>query len=52
MRLKGHLRPFDRIEYPGNLALTCPDRPTLSRQWSNLLHNSIGPNAGKRAVFQ
>jgi hypothetical protein len=53
MRLKGHLRPLrpDR-EASG----TCPRpgrvRPTLSRQWSNLLHNSIGPIAGKRAVFQ
>jgi hypothetical protein len=52
MRLKGHLRPLGRIEEPGKLALTARYGPTLSRQWSNLLHNSIGSNAGKREVFQ
>jgi hypothetical protein len=33
MRLKGHLRPFDRIEEARSLALTCPDpadaQPTM-----------------------
>jgi XdhC and CoxI family len=53
MRLKGHLRPFDRLGRPAELARG-PGRvrPTLSRQWSNLLHNSIGPIAGKREVFR